>query len=448
MEIKLIHSRDNYTFLTQGPIHRVIFTMAIPTMLSMLVSGLYNIVDTYFVGKINTQATAAVGVVFSVMFFIQAFSFFFGNGSGNYVSRELGAKRIKNAQTMATTGFVYALATGLLITIIGESFLTPLSIWLGSTPTILPYTEKYLGIILLGAPIMTGSFTLNNQMRFQGNANFAMWGIFSGTILNAILAPIFIFVFGWGISGAAIATVTGQLVSFLILIRMTYFGGSIRLNIHRFSASSKFIKEIFAGGMPSLLRQGLTSMAAVMMNIAASHYGDAAIAGMSIVNRLTLILMATVIGLGQGFQPFCGFCYGARLYERVKKGFWFTVRVGIIFLLICCTVGWIFSDHIVKEFRNDPEVIIVGTQALRWQLISLPAVPLLMVSNMLMQTIRKTWRANLLASSRSGLFFIPLIIILPHFFGLQGVEMCQMWSDFSALLITVPLLLITMHELK
>ena len=199
--------KDNYTFLTAEPIHKVVITMAVPTIISMLVTSLYNIADTYFVGQINTQATAAVGIVFSVMFFIQSFGFFFGHGSGNYISRELGAKRHNNAVRMASNGFFLSFAFGIVIMIIGLLNLKPLSVLLGSTPTILPYTEKYLGVVLLGAPFLTSSLTLNNQMRLQGNATYAMYGIVVGAVLNVALDPLLIFTFNMGITGAAIATV-------------------------------------------------------------------------------------------------------------------------------------------------------------------------------------------------------------------------------------------------
>ena len=443
----MLQRRDNYTFLTQGPIRRVILTMAVPTIASMLVTSLYNVADTYFVGKINTQAVAAVGIVFSVMFVIQAFSFFFGNGSGNYMARELGAQRRHHAQIMASTAFVYAIVSGLVIMVVGLLFLEPLSVWLGSTPTILPYTKRYLSIILLGAPLMTGSLCLNNQMRFQGNASFAMWGIVSGAIINVGLNPIFIFLFDWGITGAALATVLGQLTSFLVLLYMTRYGGSMRISFRYFSFSWIYVKEILAGGTPSLSRQGLTSVASILLNVAAAQYGDAAVAAMSIANRFTMIVMASVIGLGHGFQPFCGFNYGAHLYSRVRRGFWFSVQVGTCFLLACSVLGWVFSDGIVELFRNDIEVIKIGTKALRWQLVSLPAMAFFLMSNMLMQTIRKTFRANLLAASRSGLFFIPLVVILPQFLGLQGVLMSQACSDICSLLITLPLLYATFREL-
>ena len=440
--------KDNYDFLTSAPVPKVIRRMAVPTIISMLVTSFYNIADTFFVGHLNTQSTAAVGIVFSVMFIIQAFGFFFGQGSGTYISRELGAKRHRNAEKMASTGFFFSFMFGCLLLIVGEILLRPLSIWLGSTPTILPYTEKFMGIILLGAPFFTASLTLNNQMRFQGNAALSMIGIVTGSLLNVVLDPIFIFVLHMGVEGAALSTITGQVVSFFILIRMTFSTRNIGISLKNFSPSWKFFKEIFYGGSPSLSRQGLGSVAMIALNISVGVYGDAAIAGMSIVNRITMFVMSAVIGLGQGFQPLCGFCYGARLYDRLKKAFWYTVKIGTIFLVICTVVGVCFSNQIIMVFRNDPDVVRVGQMALVWQLFTFPLDAFSMASNMMTQVCRKTWRANILSAARQGLFFIPLVLILPRFFGILGVEMCQSWSDVLAFLLTIPIMVYTFKELK
>ncbi len=437
---------DNYTFLTQAPVHRVIVTMAIPTIISMLVTGLYNIADTFFVGKIDTQATAAVGVVFSLMFFVQAMGFFFGHGSGNYISRELGARRHENAVKMASTGFFSSFFFGLVILVLGEIFLTPLSLMLGSTATILPYTEDYMQVILLGAPFLTSSLTLNNQMRLQGNANFAMYGIVTGAILNVVLDPFFIFTCGLGVSGAAWATVVGQVVSFVILFFMARRGENIAIRFRNFSPSIQRYKEIFYGGSPSMMRQGLACVATMSLNFAAGAYGDSAIAAMSIVSRIAMLSFAVVIGLGQGFQPVCGFCYGAGLYGRLKEAYKFTVTIGTFFLIVLAIIGWMISGTLIGVFRDDPEVIAIGIVALRWQLCVFPVNALILASNMLAQTCRKPWRANILAAARQGLFFIPLIFILPSYFGLLGVEMCQAVSDVLSFTLTVPIVIYTFRE--
>ena len=442
-------TKDNYLYLTTTPVPRLIVSLAVPTIISMLVTSFYNMADTYFVGKINTQSTAAVGIVFSVMSIIQAVGFFFGHGSGNYISRKLGAQETGNAEKMAATGFFWALFMGIFLAVVGLIFLTPLSLALGSTPTILPYTEKYLGIILLGAPFMTASLVLNNQIRFQGNAAYAMVGIVSGAVINVILDPILIFVFDMGISGAALATVISQICSFSLLLYMGRKGGNIRIRFKNFTPSLAFIKEIIGGGTPSLARQGLASVATILLNVAAGAYGDAAIAGMSIVTRIAMFINAFLIGFGQGFQPVCGFNYGAGLYARVRQGFWFCVKVGFIFFLVCALAGMGFAEEIVSLFRKgDPDVIAVGAAALRWQFITFPLGSWIVMSNMMLQTIRKPVKATIISSARQGLFFIPLIFILSHYLGLQGVEMCQAVADLLTFILAIPLTCSVLNEMK
>lgn len=442
-------TKDNYLYLTTTPVPRLIVSLAVPTIISMLVTSFYNMADTYFVGKINTQSTAAVGIVFSVMSIIQAVGFFFGHGSGNYISRKLGVQETGNAEKMAATGFFWALFMGIFLAVVGLIFLTPLSLALGSTPTILPYTEKYLGIILLGAPFMTASLVLNNQIRFQGNAAYAMVGIVSGAVINVILDPILIFVFDMGISGAALATVISQICSFSLLLYMGRKGGNIRIRFKNFTPSLAFIKEIIGGGTPSLARQGLASVATILLNVAAGAYGDAAIAGMSIVTRIAMFINAFLIGFGQGFQPVCGFNYGAGLYARVRQGFWFCVKVGFIFLLVCALAGMGFAEEIVSLFRKgDPDVIAVGAAALRWQFITFPLGSWIVMSNMMLQTIRKPVKATIISSARQGLFFIPLIFILSHYLGLQGVEMCQAVADLLTFILAIPLTCSVLNEMK
>lgn len=439
---------DKYTFLTQAPVHRVIGAMAIPTIISMLLTSMYNLVDTFFVGKINTQSTAAVGIVFSVMFFIQAFSFFFGNGSGNYISRQLGAQNTKDAEVMASTGLFYTLVFSLIVMLLGWFFLEPISILLGSTPTILPYTRQYLGISLLGTPFIMGTFCINNQMRFQGFTKYSVYGAISGSIINCLLDPVFIFGFSMGVSGAAVASVIGQISGFVIMLIMSQKEGVIHYTHRRISFEGRFVKEIIAGGTPSISRQGLASVSTIALNSVAGNYGDAAIAAMSIVTRISMFIFSVIVGLGQGFQPMCGFCYGAKLYDRVKEGFWFSTKIGTFFLLFWSVILIIFSGEVVSLFRDDPEVIAIGIPALRYQMIIFPACSFMMMANMMMQTCRKTIRANILAASRQGLFFIPLIFVLPYFYGLFGVEICQAVSDIISLIVTIPIVWSAFKEMR
>ena len=434
------NQKSKFTLMTTAPVPSLIRKLAIPTIISMLITSFYVMADTYFVGQINTQSTAAVGISFSVMGLIQALGFFCGHGSGNYISRRLGAQDYENAEKMAATGFFCAFLVGIAVTVIGLVFLTPISSMLGSTPTIQPYTETYLGIILLGAPFMASSLVLNNQMRFQGNAIYAMFGIGLGAILNIALDPLLIFTFDMGIKGAAIATLASQVCSFLLLLYLDSRGTNIRIRFKHFSPTPALLKEIVYGGSPSLCRQGLASLATILLNVSAGVYGDAAIAGMSIVTRICMFINSFVIGFGQGFQPVCGFNYGAGFYRRVREGFWYCVKTGIVFLTLCSIIGYIYAPEIVTWFRKDDiHVIEIGARALRWQLITLPLGAWVILCNMLLQTIRKPVQAVILSSARQGLFFIPFILILPYFLGLQGVEMCQAAADLCSFLLAIPL---------
>lgn len=442
-------AQDKHKMMTTAPIPKLVTSLAIPTIISMLVTSFYVMADTYFVGQINTQSTAAVGISFSIMAIIQAFGFFFGHGSGNYISRKLGAKDYENAEKMASTGFFYAFSFGLLIAVIGNIFLTPICILLGSTETILPYAEKYLGIILLGAPFMASSLVLNNQMRFQGNAVYAMIGIIIGAVINIGLDPLLIFALDMGVSGAALSTIISQFCSFMVLMYMDSKGTNIKIRLRNFTPSFAYLKEITYGGIPSLSRQGLVSLSTIMLNVAAGRYGDAAIAGMSIVTRICMFINSFVIGFGQGFQPVCGFNYGAGLYKRVREGFYFCVKTGVIFLTVCSIIGYLYAPEIVSWFRkDDPSVIEIGAAALRWQLITLPLGTWVILCNMLLQTIRIPGRALVLSSARQGLFFIPLIFILPHMLGLLGVEMCQAVSDFCSFILAFPLTVPVLKRLR
>ena len=440
---------SKYEQMTQAPIGPLILRLAVPCIISMLVTAFYNMADTFFVGQLNSNsATGAVGVVFSLMAVIQAVGFFFGHGSGNFISRALGRQQTDEAENMAATGFFSAMAVGLLICLLGQIFLEPLAEFLGATPTILPYAKQYMGIILFGAPWMTSSMVLNNQLRFEGNAFYGMIGITSGAVLNIVLDPIFIFYMNMGVAGAAWATIISQFVSFCLLLVGTMRSGHLRIRISRFQWKWSYYNMIFQGGLPSLARQGLASVATICLNQAAGNYGDAAIAAMSVVQRIMMFGASAMIGFGQGFQPVCGFCYGAGLYERVKKGFWFCVRFSSLFLLgIACT-GFIFAPQLIALFRDDPDVIAFGTVAFRLQCITFCFHGWIVMSNMMMQTIGRTVPATFLAISRQGLFFIPLVWILSHFFGVLGIQVTQAVADLLTLSCAIPLQIKVLRNLS
>ena len=435
--------------MTEEPVGQLICRLALPCIISMLVTAFYNMADTFFVGMLKSNsATGAVGVVFSLMAIIQAVGFFFGHGSGNFISRELGKHNYEEASNMAATGFFSALAAGLLICVLGQIFLEPLAYLLGSTDTILPYAKAYLRVILIGAPWMTASLVLNNQLRFQGSAAYAMVGIASGAVLNIGLDPLLIFVFGMGVAGAAWATIFSQFVSFCLLLIGCTKGGNLHIHISRVQLKWSYYAMIIKGGLPSLARQGLASVATICLNQAARSYGDAAIAAMSVVQRIMMFGASAMIGFGQGFQPVCGFNYGARLYHRVKEGFWFCVKTSTVFLFAVGTLGFIFAPQLVALFRDDPQVIAYGATALRFQCVTFCFQGWVVMSNMMLQTIGRTAPATFLAMARQGVFFIPLVWILSAAFGMLGIQMTQTVSDCLTLICAIPIQLKVLRELS
>lgn len=440
---------DRYTHLTQTPVPRLITELSIPTIISMLVTGIYNTADTYFVGRISTNATAAVGVVFSVMALIQAFGFFCGHGSGNYMSRKLGAGESREASEMAATGFALAFIIGITFMIIGFVFLTPISFALGAMPEFIEDTQNYMCIILIGAPFMMAQFVVNNQLRFQGAPVYAMAGLVSGAVINIGLDPLLMFTFGMGVAGAAVATVCSQIISFVILFLGSRRGENVRIELKNIRLNGHYLFEIINGGLPSLFRQGLMSISTIALNHNAGIYGGAAtIAGMSVTTRVSMLANSALIGFGQGFQPMCSFNYGAKRYERVREGFWFCVRYGTIFLLAVSTIGFVFAPQIIHFFREDAEVVAVGSVALRFQAVAFPLGAFLVMSNMMAQSIGKGVRASILASARTGFFFLPLIFLLPRLFGLFGVEITQACADVLAFLLAIPIARSILNEMR
>lgn len=426
--------------MTETPVHKLITSLAIPTIISMLVSAIYNIADTFFVAKLGTSASGAVGIVFSLMAIIQAIGFTLGMGSGSLISRLLGAKKNEKANEMASTGFFTAIIFGVLLALFGIINLDALMKALGSSDSILPLAKNYAKYILIAAPVMCASFVLNNILRSEGKARFAMVGIASGSIINIFLDPILIFKFDMGISGAAIATMVSQMISFLILLSSVLRGVTIsKLNIKYMSKKFSTYCLIIKTGLPSFTRQGLASISTVLLNLCAVGYGDAAVAALSIFSKIFMFIFSAVIGFGQGFQPVVGYNYGAEKYDRVRESCFFTIKVGMIIMSFCAVIGFIFAPQIIKLFiADDLEVINIGTSCLRAQCIAMPIIPICTVCNMTFQMIGRSWTATLLSSTRQGLCFIPILFIGNAIFGLRGIEFTQALSDIASCIIAIP----------
>ncbi len=433
-------NEKQYIKMTQTPIPRLVSKLAVPTTISMLVTSIYNLADTFFVSQLSTSASSAVGIVFSLQTIVQAVGFTLGMGSGSLLARRLGEKNKKAADTYASTAFFTALTIGLIIMIVGLLFTSQIMTLLGATETNLSYTVAYGKYILWGVPVMCASFVLNNILRSEGKAALSMIGLCIGGVLNIILDPIFIFTLKMETAGAALATLISQCVSFVLLLVMFIFKKSnINLSIRNVSFKLKTYGEIILTGMPSMSRQGLASVATVLLNTAANPYGDAAIAAMSIATKVAMLVMCVCIGIGQGFMPVAGYNYGAKRFDRVKKAFKFTITTDTIIMTALAIIIFAFAPIIMKVFRaEDAKVIEIGTVAMRAQCIALPLMATTIVTNSLLQSVGKSIMATILSCCRQGLFFIPLILILTKLLGLAGIEYSQAISDALTFAVSVP----------
>ncbi|MBE6884161.1 MAG: MATE family efflux transporter [Ruminococcaceae bacterium] len=471
-------SDEKFLRMTTQPVEKLVCKLAVPTIISMLITTFYNLVDTFFVRQLeNDSMVAAVGVVLPLMSIIQAFGFFFGHGSGNYISRAFGRRDYKDAEIMATTGFVYAVSIGLLLAIFGILFRNPLSLLLGAkTEATISATVEYMVYILIGAPIMMGSVVLNNQLRMQGNAFFAMLGLTAGSFINIILDPLLIFqkgdlLFGgavimpfgagMGIAGAALATSISQTVSLVLLFIAMSRSDNIRINLKNFSPKFYYIKGVIQGGLPSLARQGLASLATTCLNHAVGIYLiedimiDAAQAAMTGTSKVMLFLSSALIGFGQGFQPVCGFNYGAGKYDRVCKAYYFCVKVAVVVLLIIAVIGFIFAEPIIQTVAGtSPLAAEIAAFTFRAQLATFPLMSWVILCNMLLQNIGMTTRATIVAMARQGLTFVPIVLLLPLIISacggnpLTGIQLSQSVADLLSLAISLPIGLAVLKQLK
>lgn len=434
--------------MTETPVGKLIIALGIPTTISMLITNIYNMADSYFVSKVSLSAGGATSIVFGLMSVIQAFGFMYGHGAGSHISRLLGERAGEKASRYATTSFFYALFSGILIMTFGLSLLTPFMRLLGSTETILPYACDYARFILLAAPFMTSSCVLNNILRYEGKASLAMIGLTTGGLLNIALDPLFIFTFNLGIAGAGIATAISQLVSFLILFSVFLLGKTeSKISIRFFEKNLCIIGNVIVTGLPSLARQGLNSVSTMVLNASAKPFGDAAIAAMGYVGRTSSLIFSVGLGVGQGFQPVSGFNYGAKLYSRVKKGSYFTLAFGGIFIGIISAICFAFAPSVISIFRSEAEVIEIGATALRIQCIALLFFPISVVATMLFQSIGKSKEALILSCLQSGGLFIPLCSILPSMIGVLGIEISQPIAYTLSALVSLPLMLRFLNRL-
>ncbi len=471
-------AEEKVTRMTTQPVDKLILHLAVPTIISMLVTSFYNLADTFFVRQLeNDSMVAAVGVVLPLMTLIQAIGFYHGHGSGNYISRAFGRQDYKDAEVMAATGFFYAFSIGLVLTLLGLSFRVPFAKLLGAkTEATLRYTVNYMDYILLAAPFMTGSLVMNNQLRLQGNAFFAMIGLTSGAILNLVLDPLLIYApgqvilygrltvpfgAGMGVAGAALATGISQTVGFVLLLIGIFRSDNVKIRLRNFSFKLYYVKSIVQGGLPSLARQSMAGVAAACLNHAVGLYLDselmidAAQAAMTGVSKVMNFFFSALLGFGQGYQPVCGFNYGAKRYDRVLEGFRFCISRATIGLLLIAAVAFPLGGHITGLVAgSSPEAAEIAVFTFRAQLVTLPLLSWVTITNMALQNIGYTAKATLIALARSGISFAPTVLLLPLLMRalgqpeLLGLELAQPVADLISLLISLPIGISLVRDLR
>lgn len=434
----MTESQIYYDKMTKTPLTKLIVSLGIPTTISMLVTNIYNMADTYFVGTLGESQQAATGILFTLQAIIQAIAFMLGQGSGTMVSKALAEQNKEEASEYVSSAFYLGLGIGTILTILGLAFLNPFLTFLGSTDTILPYARQYGVCVLITCPIMIASFVLNNNLRYEGKAFYAMIGLVTGGILNIFGDYLLVIIFDKGVLGAGIATAVSQMISFCILL---YFHCKMAQGDIRISCISKRFKvyaTISKVGFPAVIRQGLSSISSGLLNNLTRPYGDAAIAAMSVVNRFSAFIMCVGLGIGQGFQPVASFNYQAKEYKRVKKALLITMIIGLCFISCLAIPGCIFAEEVIYLFQKSESVKEVGIFAMRCSCIGTIFLAFSVPVNMLYQSIRKAGVSSFLSLLRSGLMFIPTLIITTHFFGIVGIQISQPLADVLTGFASIP----------
>ena len=437
----MTNADQHYLKMTETPVAKLILNLGIPTTISMLITNIYNMADTYFVGTLGESAQAATGVLFTVQAVMQGIAFMFGHGGGTFIARALADKNTKEATKYISSAFFIGGLIGLIITVLGLTFLEPLVLFLGSTQTILPHAKDYGMWILLAAPFIICSFVLNNGLRYEGKAFYAMFGLTTGGILNILGDYLLVMKFGLGVYGAGLATAGSQVISFLILLYMYLKMAQSTIQLKSVSKDVRLYLTICRVGFPSLIRQGLTSITNGLLNNLTKPFGDAAIAAMSVVSRYSNFLMCVGLGMGQGFQPVASFNYQAKKYHRVKQGLLFTTAFGLVFIGAMSIISIVFAEPIISIFQKHPDVIEIGSKALRFTAIGMMFMPFSVPVNMLYQSIQKPSISSFLSLIRSGLITIPMLLFTVPLLGILGIQIAQPTADFVAGVISIPFII-------
>lgn len=447
-DTELSAAEAHFIRMTEAPLGPLITQMATPAVIANIIGVGYNLTDTFYVGRLSTAASAASGVVMPLMVAIQAIGLLMGAGAGNRIAVLLGKKDMDLSEKLVSTAFFTTFVISIILSILALIFRVPLAWIFGSTKTIEPLAVVYMVPLLYAGPFYCMSYVFDPLLRFQGLAAESMIGIGLGAILNIILEPIFIFTLHMGMFGAGLATGICETLSFILLFILFIKRSGVKLKWKQFSPAGFVYHEIIAGGLPNFIRNIMGSFATDIFNLAANPYGDAAIAAITISNRIVMLTASAEIGFGRGYQPVCGFNYGAHHYVRVKRGYYLIMRASVILLVVVAIAQSIWAPQLIQLFRNDPAVIKYGAEVLRWQSLSFPLYSYIICSNMMQQTLGHTVIASIVGLARQGIFLVPVLLIFPHFLGFFGVELAQPIGDTCTMLLTIPLQMYVIRELK
>lgn len=439
----------HYAKMTETPVAKLVISLGIPTTVSMLITNLYNMADTYFVGTLGKTPQGAIGVLFTLQSIIQAFAFMLGHGSGTFVAKKLADKDADKASEYVSSAFFAGGAFGLVFTAIGLAVLAPFMRFLGSTETILPYAKQYGMWVLISCPFLICSLILNNCLRYEGKAFYAMIGLVSGALLNILGDYVFITVCGLGVFGAGMSTAISQIVSFVILLSLYITKAQSRITFRKISKDVKLYLSVCKVGLPSLIRQGLNSVSSGLLNNLSKLYGgqisaetaDATIAAMSVVHRCSSFITCVGMGIGQGLQPVASFNYEAKKYNRVKKALLVTTGIGFAVVFCLCVPVYIWAEDVIRVFQKADVVVEFGTPALRYAVIGVLLLPIFTPINMVYQSIQKAWISSFLSLLRSGLIFIPTLLLTTHLWGLTGIQISQPIADLITGLVSIPFII-------
>ena len=424
------------------PLPRVITRMAIPSIVSFLITSIYNLADTYFVSSLGTNATAAVSVNASLDQIIMMAGSMLAVGAASYISRLLGARKTEKANSVLSTAFLLAAGFGLLVTLLGSVFMTPMVRLLGATETCEQYAVDYATYVVLVAPFMAASFVMNQCLRAEGSAMLSMIGMGFGGVLNCVLDPIFIFTLDLGVAGASMATAISKLVSFSILI-FPYLTrrSTLRISPRAFRCGDSILYQIVTVGSSSMFRSGLAVVSAIVLNNIAGSISDSVLAGIGVSTKIMMFPFGIILGFGTGFQPVAGFNWGARRYDRVMESYRFAARTAIAGAAVMGVLLALFAGPLIALFAtSDLSMREVGALCIRLQCLALPIHSWVAVVNMLCAGLGNAKGALLLSTSRQGTCFLPIVYPMAHLWGAVGVASVQAAADMLSLLLALPLI--------